>query len=521
MPLFWLCIAFILGLFSSAFFVFPEFNYPLTIILFLIGSWLERHLSEPEHHPLLSHRLFRIPFCLLAMFFILGSWRFQMALPDFSEDDLSWYSENNSVSLIGVVDSYPQESSSATTAIIKARSIALNGKTVEIKGKMEIRLPAGFNLSYGDVLLLEGSLEPVPESESKPFQSYLARKGVHSRMYYPNVRTLERDGGNWLIRWIYGLRKKNLQIIYDHIPFPSSALLAGILLGIDWNIPAVYQEAYRSCGLIHIIAISGFNIALISNVIIKIARLFLPAGKAGIAAVSAITFYTILVGAEPAVVRAALMGSLTIPTYFLGRRAIPIHNLILVGALMLIGNPFLLWDVGFQLSFLACLGLITMVNPFENLICEKLKRVFSESVSRFWQPITSLVSATLVAQFAVMPVILEMEPSLSLSTLAANLAVLPVQPMLMWLGALFVITSWLPPFLSRISFLFSRAVWPFLAYSNQLALHFGFSTGTNIEVSSSSRGIVAILVPLVLLIALVFHILQIERTPNNGPNDQR
>ncbi len=507
MPLFWLCIAFILGLFSSAYLPLPEYLWLLVFILFTCGSWLEKAICKSEYHPLLSRPLFRIPVCLIAAFFALGAWRFQAALPEFSEDDLAWYPAKENITLIGQVSSYPQESSSSTVAIVEAQSIDFRGNRIEINGKLEVRLPAGFNLAYGDVLLLEGSLESVSESESKPFQSYLARKGIYNRMYYPDIRTIGHGSGNWLIGWIYSLRDKSLQRIYDQIPFPESTLLSGILLGIDWIIPSFYQDAYRSCGLIHIIAISGFNIALISNVIIKITRRFLSVGKAGIVAIVAIFLYTLFVGAEPAVVRAALMGCLAIPSHFLGRRVIPIHSLLIVGVLMLVGNPFLLWDVSFQLSFLACLGLITMADPIQSFISKMINRYISESASNWLEPINVLIITTLVAQFAVMPVTLNMDTRISMATLAANITVLPVQPILMGLGALSMITGW---FLPDISSIFSRAVWPLLSYCNRLALHFGFLPGAEADLPPNSNCIAFVIIPPVLLLFLVLHIRKIE-----------
>ena len=503
MPLFWLCIAFIIGLYSSAYLDLPDILWLSLFILFAAAGQLEKHLSAGKHHPLIAQPLFRIPFCLLLAAFSLGVWRFQSALPVFSEDDLAWYGEGDTLTVIGRVSSYPQESPSGTTAIVKAQSINFEGKFVEVQGKLELRLPAGFNLSYGDKLLLEGPLNSVSKSADKPFLSYLSRKGIYNRMYYPQVTTIDRGCGNRLIAWIYNLREESLERIYSQIPFPESALMSGILLGTDWLIPPAYENAYRACGLIHIIAISGFNIALISNFIIKATRLFLSPGKAGIVAIAAISLYTVMAGAEPAVVRAALMGCLAIPAHYVGRRPIPIHSLVVVGAIMLLGNPFLLWDAGFQLSFLACLGLITMADPLQNFTVGLLARFLSESTVNWWKPILSLVINTLVAQFAVLPVILNMDTSISMYSLAANLTVLPMQSILMILGALSVVFGWFLPGISRI---LAIATWPFLAYSNRLALHFGYLPDAQTTLPSSSATIVLFIVPPTLFVFLILHI---------------
>ena len=506
MPLFWLCIAFILGLLSSVYLHFPDILWLSLSVLFAIGSWFEKRLCPDNTHPLLSRPFFRIPFCLILIAFVLGAWRFQSALPEFSKNDLARYSNNENIILIGKVISYPQESTSATTANIEAQYISMENEFIEIKGKLELRLPAGFNLTYGDVLLLEGPLGFIANSESKPFQHYLSRKGIYNRMYYPKVTFIEQSSGNWLISWIYNIRENSLERIYNQIPFPESALLSGILLGTDWLIPSIYQDAYRSCGLIHIIAISGFNIALISNFIIKLTRRFLTPGKAGFFAIAAITMYTVMVGAEPAVVRAALMGCLSIPASYLGRRSIPIHSLIITGTLMLVENPFLLWDASFQLSFLACLGLITMADPIQNFINRIMAKFLSESTSSWWKPIISLIVTTLVAQFAVLPVILKMNDEISIYSLPANITVLPVQPILMGLGALSVVSGWFVPIISRF---IAMAAWPFLAYCNRLAFHFGFLPDAEAVLPSCSSHIVFFMVPLTLLLFSILHVRKI------------
>jgi Predicted membrane metal-binding protein len=135
-----------------------------------------------------------------------------------------------------------------------------------------LRLPGGFNLEYGDVLFLEGRLDSLLDSASPPTHSYLARRGIYSRMQYPQVTTLKRAAGSPIMAALFSLRTRAQQAIYRQIPFPESALLSAILLGTDWNLPDYLVEAYRACGVLHIIAISGFNIAIISNLIIRLAR---------------------------------------------------------------------------------------------------------------------------------------------------------------------------------------------------------------------------------------------------------
>ncbi len=505
MPLFWLCLSFTAGIFVAALCPLSAWAWLAAAAFFLAAAWFEIRFSNKSTHPLLSRPLFRIPFALLAVFFTIGGWRFQTALPNISPQDLNWYADGESQQVTGKIVSYPEESAGSTRAILQAVSIRQDNQDIPVSGELELRLPGGFHLAYGDVLLLEGPLDAVYDSVENANQSYLARRGILSRMSYPQMDTLSSGQGNPIMAFIYRLRTRAQTIIFTQLPYPESALLGGILLGTDWKIPDYLEEAYRSCGVLHIIAISGYNIALISNLIIRLMRRFLSPGKAGAAAILSIVFYTILVGAEPAVVRAAIMGSLTIPAHYFGRKTIPLHSLVLVAAIMLAGNPMLLWDIGFQLSFLACLGLISMADPILQWLGDHIENKFSSAARQWWQPIITLIVTTLIAQFSVSPVLLNLQPNISLHTLAANLALLPIQPAIMGLGGLAVISSLLLPPLGN---LFFYAGWPFLAYNNLVALHFGFQPHGVIQ---TSPGIFWFSLAAVILSLSAFSIHQITR----------
>ena len=509
MPLFWLSLAFTAGLCLSSFLNLPIQIYIGLLFLFSLCTLAEYRFSDSQFHPLLSKPLVKLPFSLIAAVFVLGGWRFEAAMPVFNETDLVWYTGSQNVIVTGQIISYPEKGTDTIAAIVRARSILLPGESEkEVDGKLELRLPGGFHLSYGDLLTLEGTLGKVSNAEDKPFSSYQARKGVYNRMAYPQVETLAQNTGNPIMAAIYCLRQRAFEVIYAQTPYPESTLLSGILLGIDWLIPDYLKEAYRACGVIHIIAISGFNIALVSNLITRLTQRFLSPVRAGITAVCAIAIYTLLVGADPAVVRAAVMGGLSVPASLLGRRTIPIHNLALAAALMLLGNPFLLWDTGFQLSFLACLGLITIVDPLLAWIRDIFVKCRIESAYQWLEPILVLILTTICAQFAVFPVIFKISPQISLSSLPANLVLLPVQSILMALGALSVICGLVFPMLGQI---FASASWPFLNYCNRIAVYFGFHRYTETALPPSMFWIFLVADIITLCLFTALHIRKISQ----------
>jgi len=504
MPLFWISLAFIAGVFLSDILSLSAWVWFSLLAIGLTASCLELRFSNRQKHILLSRPLFGIPFTLIIASLALGGWRFQRCLPVFTENHLGWYASDFYSTIEGIVISFPEKSSSSTVAIVETEKITIANKSRAVEGKMEIRLPAGFHLSYGDSLSLEGQLEPIPNSDGKPNHSYLVRRGITHRMFFPKIRTKALGEGNPFLFMLYRIREQAQRIIYDQMPFPESALLSGILLGIDWGIPNYLIEAYRVSGVLHIIAISGFNIAIVSTLITRLTRRLFPPIGAAAAAISAIVIYTFLVGADAAVVRAAIMGSLAIPAYYIGRRIIAIHSLTIVATAMLMANPFLLWDTSFQLSFLACLGLITIVDPVQEWMQTRFANNQSLQAGQRLLPLTNLALTTLAAQFSVLPVILRLNAQISVFMVPANLILLPLQPIIMGLGGLAVIFGML---FAPIGQMFGYAVWPFLAFCNRVAVNFGIQPGTVTTVPSGSYWIIVVLV---IACIIFFSIKQIQ-----------
>ena len=470
MPLLWLGLSVITGIFVSA---QIQGGWHLWAIPFFFGILLslpEYFLSKNYPHPLLTKKLFSIPFGLLLAAFALGGWRFQSVIPNPSIGDLVYYQPVENALVKGTIVSFPELSAISSTAIVNAETLLINGQERMINGKLELRLPGGFHLAYGDKLMLEGSLKSTLGKGEPFYASYLARRGINTRMPYPQIITVGQGFGNPLITLLYRARESAHDFIENQMPVQESSLLSGILLGIDWDIPGFLVGAYRATGTVHIIAISGFNIALITGLVIRLFRRIFKPVLAMLLAISAILFYTLLVGAEPSVVRAAIMGSLSIPALYIGRRIIGVYSLTVAAAVMALLNPLLLWDTGFQLSFLATLGLMVLADPLIKWSQVWIESRLSERTFQTAMPFVVLIISTFCAQFAVSPIVLEINPSLQLYSLASNLIILPLQPPLMALGGTAVLAHF---FFPQLGALIARAAWVLAAFCNQVALHFG------------------------------------------------
>ncbi|MBL4644517.1 MAG: ComEC/Rec2 family competence protein, partial [Candidatus Pacebacteria bacterium] len=219
------------------------------------------------------------------------------------------------------------------------------------------------------------------------------------------------------------LKLKNiyLESLKRMLQEPSAALAGGITVGERRSLGEQLTEDFRSTGLIHIIVLSGYNIAIIVMAISALLS-FLPHKIRYTTAILVIILFTILVGASATVVRAAIMGSIGANGAMAGRTYSALHALMFAGLAMLLWNPYtLIFDPSFQLSFIATLGLlfgVPLLVPYLTWIPNKLG-------------MRELTAATIATQIAVYPLLLYMMGKVSLVSLPVNLLVLPIIPFAM------------------------------------------------------------------------------------------
>lgn len=218
---------------------------------------------------------------------------------------------------------------------------------------------------------------------------------------------------------------------------------------------------------------------------------FLPRQGTVIFAVGGIALYTILVGADASVVRAALMGGVyLVANRLLGRPNFAYASLFLAGFLMTLFNPFTLWDVGFQLSFTATLGLMLYADPFTRWTRRRLLRWLDEGlVSQLMGLLNEAVIITIAAQVLTLPLMLAYFGQLSLISLPANAFILPAQPGVMLWGGLATLLGMVVPALGQI---FAWIAWLFLTNTISLMRVFASVPGAAVPGYVSSAGVILI-----------------------------
>jgi len=469
MPLLWISVAFILGILVGGSIDLPSYVWSGTVVLgFLLVLADLFYLNRKTRWGMIRSRLAVSP-GLLLVFVALGGLRFLSGqiLP---QNALAHYNDQGTFTLIGRVSAPADLREDATyidfnvIEIEDPLSTDPMVATREVKGNVRVRFSAGTDYRIGDVLRFTGKPLTPSADEQFSYKDYLARQRIATVMYYPRQAQVVDHGSTGGFRsWLEDRRQYARQLIFSLYPQPESALLSGILLGLDRDIPRSLTRAYQQTGTAHIIAISGFNMGILAYVFLRGFGHFLNRYWAALFSGLAIFVYTIFVGASPSVVRAALMAVTAFGGHLIGRRQAGLNALGFTAACMCLVNPLLLGDVSFQLSFAATLGLVLFAEPLQNWLDARFP---DERAKRITTPVYQYFLLTLAAQLMTLPLIAFHFGRVSLSSAVANPLILPVQPPLLILGGVSVITGAFIPFLGR---LVSVITWPLAAYSNFIA----------------------------------------------------
>jgi competence protein ComEC len=428
---------------------------------------------------------------ILLVVLFLGAARYQSNLVVFDAFDLGWYNDRAYETLVtGWVTAPPDLRDNYANLRVRATGIDTgDGADLKVDGLLLARVDPNEDFHYGDIIRLRGTLQTPADDEEFSYRDYLQRQNVYSIMTSAEVTRLPGWAGNPIWQKLYAFKDHALETVYQLFPDPEASLLAGILLGVDNGLPSELQQSFKDTGTSHIIAISGFNIAIIAGIFISIFGRLFGERRGAVFAALGIIFYTLLVGAEAAVVRAAVMGLTALLARHFGRRQDGLVTLFGVAALMNLFNPYYLQDVGFQLSFAATLGLILYAQPLEALAKRSLSffNLSSETAEKSASLISNFFLLTLAAQITTLPIMAYHFNRLSLISFIANPFILPPQPAVMIIGGLAVILgmAFLP-----LGQVVAFAAWPFVAYTIRMVEFFAGMPAAAVSVDFPLWGVV-------------------------------
>ncbi len=402
-------------------------------------------------------------------FALLGAWRYQLRPFVVCPSTTTLAAYNGSVAaptravIEGVIVGYPDVRDTATIYHVRADTLILDGQARPVRGDVRVEAPRYPVLAYGDRVRAGGQLITPPSFDDFDYAAYLSIHGIHSLLRRARLERISPDHGHPLWAALYRLRARGAALLNRVLPEPTAALANGMLLGIESGIPDAVDEAFKVTGTTHVIVISGSNIALLTGVLMALLGRGLGRSRALFLVAALVMLYVLLVGADPPALRAGIMGVLYVIAIALGRVSTAYVSLCASALVMALLNPLALWDVGFQLSFAATLGLILFTAPLQAR-CERFcTRRFSPERAR---QITALLNDTLIvtlaAQILTLPLLVYYFGRLSLVALLANFLILPAQPPIMVGGMATLAVGLIWETLGRIA---AVIPWLFLTYT--------------------------------------------------------
>ena len=368
---------------------------------------------------------------------------------------------NRDLQIEGRIIKKPDVNYKRQQVVIEILKIQNNNQneTFTPKSLLLVNLPHYPAVRYGDNVFLEAKIEKPGMIEEFDYGRYLKRYlifGTVNQTTKAEDRGQNLNFGQKIIANLYYVSIRFEEALNSVLPEPHASLASGLILGIKRNIPQEFKDALSVTGLTHIIALSGFNVTILVTIFADSLVMYLGRRKVFIFGLLLIISFVVLTGAASSVVRAGIFSLLLLFGKTLGRRGDFTNIMLLVAVIMIIINPFVLYnDVGFQLSFLAFSGLVFLSPIIEKYIDSKKYLV--------WMPdlLKTTLTATLGAQIAVFPLIMVIFGRVSLIAPISNVLVLWIVPWSMGVVAVAGLLTiiWYP--LGKIA---SFIAWPALQY---------------------------------------------------------
>lgn len=424
------CLAFIVGVFSGRFLDFRIMALAAMVFIMIISlGWQNRIAMVIGFAGLIS---------------LLGAWRF---IAEFQQNDIHMF-YGQTISGQGIIVEEPD--TRPDKVYLTLGQVEINGQ--KITSKILATVPLFPQREYGEKINFTAKIQEPKEFPDFNYKNYLSRFGIDAVIYYPKTTTESGNYGNKLKFYILQFKHHWINNLAQLLPEPQNAFLSGLLLGSKRTIPQELTEAFNNTGTSHIIAVSGFNITIIAGGIEWILLYFFRKRISLVIALLAIATFVVMTGASASVIRAGIMGALLLLAVNLGRVYAVNNVLALTAAVMLAINPQILhFDLGFQLSFTAVLGLVYIIPLIEPYFR--------------WMPklllLRQYLVATLAAEIATLPILLFNFGRLSLIAPLANILTLPLVPITMLVGFL---TGFSSLIWTKLAVPFAGISWILLTY---------------------------------------------------------
>ncbi len=374
--------------------------------------------------------------------------------------------------IIATINEPPVGKAKSFKAVAVAEIVMNKGNQQKTSGNFLIYFDkdsASQKLKYGDKIIFQKGLSEIKSSGNPgafDYAQYAAFHQLFQQVYLKQSQWVllnEKNKKVWQ-QFIYITRENVVSILEKYLGKNNESSIAkALLIGYKVDLDKDLVQAYSNAGVVHLIAISGLHMGIIYGVLVWIFSL-LPVIKKSkptrlILIILSLWFFALLTGASPSVLRAAVMFSFIVAGNAFNKKNSVYNSLAASAFLLLCFNPFILWDVGFQLSYLAVLGIVVAQKNISNWLYFKNKYE-----QRAWQ----LAAVSLSAQLFTFPLCFYYFHQLPLLFLFSNMLAIPLATFALW-GCLTLV--FISPF-SIVAFYFGKAVYGIIWLLNHTVLFF-------------------------------------------------
>lgn len=441
---------------------------------------------------------------LLACFFV-GAIRTHFSQTP-ERENISFFTNVSDVVLLsGIVDDFPERRKERYRFTLRAEIVKVGTTWKPTQGRVLVSGDSLAEVRVGEKLLLRGYLR-LPDASRNPdafdYRAYLLAQDVTATFSCGKASPLWRESvANWW-QWRRLIAATKNWIESRLASFSTGqhlALLKGLLIGERDEISKEVSDAFARTGLVHILAVSGSNVGFIALIILTALKgLQLPRRWQPPFLLTGIFFYMILTGAQPPVVRATIMATVIILGGWLERDADIYNSLGVAALIILLWQPLQFFQLGFQLSFAAMLGIAYLYEPLATL--------FNKWVRLKWRPlqlIVMLLAVSFAAQLATLPFSVQAFGRLPLVAILGNLIVVPASFLIILAAALACIFCFIQPAAWFFGYFADLIVEGMIAFTRRLA-----------EMPLSYIDSVYVSLPLLLFYAIaIVVIVEWQRTP--------
>jgi len=441
----YLCLSFIGGIFISSFFNISSF---IIGELFILGVF---------YSLLFSKKKLILTFGLCLIFLSFGILRYQTVFENFGTQEIKdFINFSEQVEFVGKVAEEPDIRQDNINLLINVEKITINKIDISMSGNILVTANRYPEYQYGDKLSIAGLLKEPHIFEDFNYKNYLRKDNIPAVIYYPDISIIEDNSlSSSFYKKILYFKDQMRKTIKQNLSPPQSSILSAVILGDKKNISDEWKEKLNKTGVRHITAVSGMHIIILTSILMSfLIGIGFSRGKAFYLTIGFIFLYIMLIGFPSSAVRAGIMAGLILLAQKIGRMSQSQRGIVFAATIMLFQNPFLLKDdVGFQLSFLAVLGISYALPIFQNWL-----KFIPENK---YFGIKDILGMTFSAQIFTLPILIYNFGYISLISPLTNILIVPILPFIMISGFIF---SFIGIFWQFLGWILSFPAWFLLTY---------------------------------------------------------